>query len=83
MTASSFVARDTLRAKTQELDPTSVAARIAGTHRHRTRYRVKGPNRVWLVDGHYKLLVYSFEMYRIIDGYSRYVLDSYIGISTL
>jgi hypothetical protein len=29
-----------------------------------------------------KLLIYSIEIYAVIDGYSRYILWIYVGIST-
>jgi transposase InsO family protein len=42
---------------------------------------MRGPNRTWLVDGHNKLLEYGFQIYGIIDAYSRYVVGCYVGIS--
>jgi hypothetical protein len=42
---------------------------------------VKGPSRVWSVDGHDKLAGYGFQIYAIIDAFSRYVNDIYVGIS--
>jgi hypothetical protein len=41
---------------------------------------VKGPNRVWSIDGHDKLLAYGFEIYGIIDAYSRKILGMFIGL---
>ena len=42
-------------------------------HRRRGYYHVKGPNRVWSVDGHDKLKEYGFEIYAVTDAYSRFV----------
>jgi len=40
---------------------------------------VKGPNRVWSVDGHDKLKEYGFEIYGGIDGYSRFMLNYWVN----
>ncbi|RPA91874.1 hypothetical protein L873DRAFT_1597612, partial [Choiromyces venosus 120613-1] len=44
-------------------------------------YFVKGPNRVLSIDGHDKLSRFGFEVYGAIDGYSRYIVWCYVGIS--
>jgi len=82
MTAKSFISRNQVATLTRELDLVGVAARTGRTHRQRARYRVKGPNRVWSVDGHNKLKDFGFEIYRIIDGYSRFIINIYIGLGT-
>ena len=82
MTAQCFVSRDQVAAAIQKLDLDSVAARTAKAHRRRPRYRIKGPNRVWSVDGHDKLKRFGFEIYSLIDAYARYLLKVYIGIGT-
>jgi hypothetical protein len=41
---------------------------------------VKGPNRVWSIDGHDKLLAYGFQIYGIIDAYSRRILGMFVGL---
>jgi hypothetical protein len=41
---------------------------------------VKGPNRVWSINGHDKLLAYGFEIYSIINTYSRKILGMFIGL---
>jgi transposase InsO family protein len=37
---------------------------------------------VWHVDGYMKLAQFGVEVYAAIDGYSRYILWIYVGIST-
>src|SRR5436305_1622999 len=49
---SVFISRNTISAVTREIDPEGVAFRRADKLRKRGRYVVKGPNRVWSVDGH-------------------------------
>jgi hypothetical protein len=49
--------------------------------RHRGQYIVPGPNFIWSIDGYDKLKPYGIEIYACIDGYSRYVVWIYIGIS--
>jgi hypothetical protein len=82
MTARRFVSRAQVAAATRKLDPNGVAARKAKAHRRRPRYRIKGPNRVWSVDGHDKLKRFGFEIYRMVDAYSRFILDAYVGVGT-
>ncbi|KAI9748093.1 MAG: hypothetical protein M4579_007315 [Chaenotheca gracillima] len=81
MVASSFISRDQIAAATRYLDPIGVAARTAGALRQRARYTVKGPNRIWSADGHDKLSEFGFEIYGIIDGYSRFIVSLYVGLS--
>ena len=82
MTAPSFISRRQIEEATRQLDPIGVVSRTAGAHRHWSRYRVKGPNRLWSVDGHDKLSEFGFEIYGIIDGYSRFIINVYIGVGT-
>ena len=82
MTARCFVSRDQIAAATRLIDPDGVEARKLKAHRRRPRYRVKGPNRVWSVDRHDKLKRFGFEIYRIIDGYSRFIINVYVGVGT-
>jgi hypothetical protein len=42
---------------------------------------VKGPNRIWSIDGHDKLSAYGFQIYGIIDTYSRKILGMFVGLS--
>lgn len=39
----------------------------------RRRYRVAGPNAVWHVDGHLKLIRYGFVIHILIEGFARLV----------
>ena len=80
MTARCFISRAQVAAATRKLDPDGVAARIAQAHRRRPKYRIKGPNRVWSVDGHDKLKRFGFEIYGMIDAYARFILDAHVGV---
>jgi hypothetical protein len=66
----------------RQLDPIDVAAQTARTYRQRSRYRVKGPNHLWSIDGYNKLTRFGIEIYRMIDAYSWFVLNCYVGIGT-
>ena len=67
----------------QKVDPEGVAmrGRAFATSRRRKEYFVKGPNRVFSIDGHDKLSRFGFEIYGAIDAYSRYIVWCYVGIS--
>ncbi|XP_060608250.1 uncharacterized protein LOC132760318 isoform X1 [Ruditapes philippinarum] len=55
------------------IDPDGINFRKA--HRiKRRKYRIKGPNYVWHVDGYDKLKPYGFCIHGAIDGYSRRIL---------
>ncbi|KAJ5652979.1 hypothetical protein N7507_010405, partial [Penicillium longicatenatum] len=56
--------------------------RILDLQRQRQAYQSPGPNYVWHMDGYMKLSLYGIEIYAAIDGYSRYILWVYIGLST-
>ena len=43
---------------------------------------MKGPNRVWSIDGHDKLTRFGIEIYAMIDAYAQFILDAYVGIGT-
>jgi hypothetical protein len=82
LTAKCFISRNEIAEMNRQLDPIGVAARTAHAHRQRSRYRVKGPNRVWSIDGHDKLTRFGIEIYGMIDAYSRFIIDCYVGIGT-
>lgn len=82
MTAKCFISQNQIAEMNQQLDPVSVAAQTAQAHRQRSRYRVKGPNRVQSIDGHDKLTRFGIEIYAMIDAYAWFILDCYIGIRT-
>ncbi|KAG0126490.1 hypothetical protein HOY82DRAFT_491784, partial [Tuber indicum] len=75
------VPRRELRAAVQRADPEGVEARIRGQIRKRGQFIIKGPNRVWSIDGHDKLSRFGFQIYAAIDGYSRFLIWCYIGHS--
>ncbi|KAI5788940.1 hypothetical protein DFH27DRAFT_632694, partial [Peziza echinospora] len=55
--------------------------RLQTTLRRRGQYQIKGPNRVWSIDGHDKLSRFGFQIYGCIDAYSRYIVWCYVGHS--
>ena len=63
------------------LDPDAVKTRAFYNPARRQRYIVKGPNRIWSIDGHDKLSAYGFQIYGIIDAYSRRILGMFVGLS--
>ena len=73
--------RRALREAVKRLDPIGVEARTRGQMRKRGQFMVKGPNRVWSIDGHDKLSRFGFQIYAAIDAYSRYIVWCYIGHS--
>ncbi|PWW78066.1 hypothetical protein C7212DRAFT_61139, partial [Tuber magnatum] len=73
--------RNELRAAVQRLDPEGIEARRNNQIRKRGQFIVKGPNRVWSIDGHDKLSRFGFQIYAAIDAYSRYIIWFFIGHS--
>ena len=73
--------RRALREAVKRLDPIGVEARTRCQIRKRGQFMVKGPNRVWSIDGHDKLSRFGFQIYAAIDAYSRYIVWCYIGHS--
>jgi hypothetical protein len=74
-----FVPRSRVRASIHRVDPISTAIRKSVTIRRRTYY-VEGPNSVWHIDGHHKLIKWRFVVHGGIDGYSRTIV--YLHCST-
>lgn len=67
------VPRDTVLSLMRQIDPDGIKLRKA--HRlKRRKYRIKGPNYVWHVDGYDKLKSFGFCIHGAIDGYSRRIL---------
>jgi arginine repressor len=62
--------------------PDALRRRTLDLQRQRQAYRSPGPNHVWHMDGYMKLSGYGIEIYAAIDGYSRYIIWIYVGIST-
>lgn len=65
--------RDFVRRIMSFLDPTGVQARQC-RRLHRRKYRTKGPNYLWHIDGWDKLKQFGLCVHGCIDGYSRRVL---------
>lgn len=63
------------------LRPEVIEGRLPGRRRARINYVSPGPNDVWHVDGHMKLEPFGIEIYAAIDGYSRFIVWVYIGVS--
>jgi hypothetical protein len=47
--------------------------------RKKGKYIVPGPDFVWCIDGYMKLELFGIEIYAAIDGYSRYIIWTYVG----
>ncbi|KAF8871940.1 hypothetical protein CPB84DRAFT_1691779, partial [Gymnopilus junonius] len=46
----------------------------------RVKYSVKGPNALWHLDGHHKLIWWGIVLHGFVDGFSRTVCKSYLAI---
>ena len=68
-----YVQRARLRASIHRDDPINTAIRRSITVRRRV-YHADGPNSVWHVDGHHKLVRWGLVTHGGIDGYSRTVV---------
>ena len=68
-----------MRGSIHRVDPVSTAVRRSVAIRRRT-YWVRGPNAVWHIDGHHKLIRWRFVTHGGIDGYSRTI--TYLKCST-
>jgi hypothetical protein len=66
---------------TKRLDPRGVNGRANNRTIRRRYYRVKGPDAVLSADGYDKLAPWGFQIYGLIDGYSRFVRSIYCGVS--
>ena len=66
------VQRAKLRKSIHRIDPEGVAERRSVAVRRRT-YHVTGPNEVWHIDGHHKLIKWRLVTHGGIDGYSRLI----------
>jgi len=69
------------RLHSQMNDPDGDESRHRSTLRKCGQFIVKGPNRVWSIDGHDKLSHFGFEIYGCIDAYSWYIMWCYVGHS--
>ena len=67
------VSRARERASIHRVDPVNTAIRRSVTVRRRV-YHVEGPNAVWHIDGHHKLIRWRFVTHGGIDGFSRTIV---------
>ena len=74
-----IVPRAKVRASIHRVDPVNTAIRRSVTIRRRV-YCVNGPNSLWHIDGHHKLIKWRFVTHGGIDGYSRTIV--YLRCST-
>ena len=68
-----FVPRSRIQASIHRVDPVNTAIRRRVTIRRRVYY-AEGPNSVWHIDGHHKLIQWRLVTHGGIDGYSRTVV---------
>jgi hypothetical protein len=68
-----FISRSRVRASIHRLDPLNTAIRRMVTIRRRVYY-AEGPNSVWHIDGHHKLIRWRLVTHGGIDGFSRTVV---------
>ena len=78
---SVLVTQQHVKRAIEELDPQGVEDRRNAKHRKRGQYRVPGPNAIWVADGHDKLAEWGFQIYSIIDAYSRYIIHIFVSTS--
>ena len=67
------VQRARLCASIHRVDPEKVAIWRSIAIGHRV-YHIDGPNSLWHLDGHHKLIRWKFVTHGAIDGYSRTVI---------
>lgn len=65
--------RSRIRACIHRVDPINTALRRSVTVRRRV-YCVSGPNALWHIDGHHKMIKWRFVVHGGIDGYSRTIV---------
>ncbi|KAF3912624.1 hypothetical protein ABW20_dc0101605 [Dactylellina cionopaga] len=62
-------------------DPVGTRRRKHALHRKRGQYITRGPNQTWSADGYDKLAQFGFQIYAIIDAFSRYLIHVFVGVS--
>ena len=67
-----FIPRARLRALIHRVDPEGARIRRSVTIRRRL-YVSEGPNAVWHINGHHKLIRWRLVTHGVIDGYSRVI----------
>ena len=68
-----IIPRTRLRASIHRVDPENTAIRRSLAIRRRV-YNVEGPNSLWHIDSHHKLIRWKFVTHGGIDGYSRSIM---------
>ena len=68
-----YVKRAQLRQAIHHVDPLNVALRRLKTVQRR-QYMVKGPNAIWHIDGHHKLIRWRMVIHGGVDRYSRMIV---------
>ncbi|KAI4810763.1 hypothetical protein KUCAC02_013694 [Chaenocephalus aceratus] len=68
-----WIQRRRVRDSMRRIDPEAAALRAMSQRLHRRAYRVAGPNSLWHLDGHHKLIRWRIVIHGGIDGYSRLV----------
>ena len=72
------VDRETVRKMVKVVDPEGVEIR-SRRKLTRRKYKAKGPNYIWHMDGYDKLKPFGFCIHGAIDGYSRRILWLEVG----
>jgi hypothetical protein len=68
------VSRDRVRQVLRSIDPLAAATRWPPSIIRRKPYSVPGPNSLWHIDSHHKLIRWRFVSHGCIDGYSRLIV---------
>jgi hypothetical protein len=63
------------------VDPEGVQRRFEKKQHKPWRYIVPGPDAIWSIDAHCKLVFFGVQIYAVIDAYSRKILWIYVGVS--
>jgi len=71
--------RSRIRSSIHRVDPINTALRKSVTVRRRV-YHSEGPNAVWHIDGHHKMIRWRYVIHGGIDGFSRTIV--YLRCST-
>ena len=64
----------------KQLDLVGLTRRTNDLNRKRGEYIVLGPNFIWSIDGHDKLVEWGFQIYGGIDAYACKIIWIYVGI---
>ena len=65
----------------KKLDAAGLKSHQKKQLRKRGAYIVPGPSALWSADGHDKLAIYGFQIYAIVDAYSRFIIHLFVGLS--